>query len=112
MYSAWFPRRRDYLIATAELIAASSAKVDVYVFTKNFKDSGNGTNVNVSTSITLTSPGRAYNEWRPDTGSGLKELVRYKFVCTVQNPAGPNPSALFRMLSSVWFDAARAPAPF
>ncbi len=105
----WTVRGGDYLIAAAELLASSSAKIDVFVFTKNRNDTGKGSNIDVNTSITLTSPGLGYNEWSPLTGIGIKELVRYKFICTVQNPAGPNPSALFRMIAPIWFDAIAAP---
>jgi hypothetical protein len=110
VYSDWFPRCGDYLIATLELIRANSAKIDVAVLTKNYEDTGPGTIVSAGITIVLSSPGRAYNEWSPSTGIGLKELVRYRFTCTVQSGFGATSSALFRMLSPVWFDAVTAPS--
>jgi hypothetical protein len=110
IYSPWFPRRADNLIATLDLIVAKTSELLVFAFTKNLSDRGNGTVVDVGTLITLSSPGRAQVEWGPDTGIGLKELVRYKFVCHPQTVVVPNPCAVFRMLSPVWFDTVRGPS--
>lgn len=75
------------------------------LFTKNLGESGNGTNVDVGTSLTMaTADRRLVAEWGPSTGIGLGRLVRYQVQVTT--PA--NGTATFRILDPVWFDAVRA----
>lgn len=108
--TGWSPRRADYVIATVELIAALTASVEVRLFTKNLDFTGNGTNVDVSTLITISSAGRAKAEWGPFTGIGIRELVRYQLKVNPTNPPNANAFAVFRMLTPVWFDEVRVPA--
>ena len=93
VYSPWMPRGGDYLRATAEYIAGNG-DLTVSVYTKNKEETGDGTAV--TGSISLTSAGRTTAEF-----TGLEELVRYEFT------AGGSTSQwfLFRMLGPVWFDA-------
>ncbi len=97
VFSPWMPRQGDDLRVTAELVDKATANLEVRVFHKNREDTTNGTDADASTTITLSSVGRADAEW-----TGLEELVRYKFTST-----GTTAShyVLFRILSPVWFDA-------
>jgi hypothetical protein len=93
VYSPWMPRGGDYMIATVEFIAGNGS-ITVSVMTKNKEDTGDGTAV--TGSLSLSAAGRDTDEF-----SSLKELVRYKFVAG----GSANEWVLFRMLSPVWFDA-------
>jgi len=100
VYSPWFPRQGDYLRATAEVVALSATSgvtLVVKVFTKNKEDTGDGTAV--TGSISLSAAERGDQEF-----TSLKELVRYEFdaQCSASN------WLLFRMLAPVWFDAVKA----
>ena len=109
IYSPWFSRGGDNLRASAQILVGD-ANISVHVFTKNSEDVGNGMDVNSNVELSLTTPGSTVvtAEWGPNTTSGsaggLEELVRYKY--TVTGTAGT--SALFRMLSPVWFDTINA----
>jgi len=104
VYSPWFPRQGDSLRATAELVHVNGATLKVTVFSKNTEDTGDGTNADAGTTITLAAAGRTTAEWTSGTAT-LKELVRYRFEVT-----GTLVSdwVLFRMLAPVWFDSVRA----
>jgi hypothetical protein len=104
VYSPWFPRQGDSLRATAEMVHVNGATLKVTVFTKNPEDTGDGTNADAGTTITLAAAGRSTAEWTSGTAT-LKELVRYRFEVT-----GTLVSdwVLFRMLAPVWFDTAKA----
>jgi len=92
--------------ATADLVSIVGAGgLTVRLFSKNKGDTGNGTEVDASTSISLSSSGRSTAEWGPSTGTGIKQLVRYKF--TASSVFGKE-SALFRMIYPLWFDAVNA----
>lgn len=106
IYSAWTIRRSDNMIGTVDVFSLSSANLTIKAITKNWKLSGNGLEVDASTRITLTGPtsGRFVTEWGPQTGIGLRELVRFQFACTPVSPTTGAPFAIFRMLDLVWFD--------
>jgi hypothetical protein len=104
----WQRRAGDYFRTTAELVAGSDAgTLTVQVFTKNSADSGDGTNVDggTPTEIVLSAVGRETVEWSPSTGSGLKELIRYKFIAGGEFD---DDWILFRTLPELWFDGVTA----
>ncbi len=104
VYSPWMERAGDYLRATVDLIdLGASGKLRVQVFSKNKSDTTNGTEVNAGTKIELTAASRATEEWGPSTGTGLKELVRYKL--TNYETTNTDAWVLFRMLAPLWFNA-------
>lgn len=106
VYSPWMERGGDYVRVSAELIdLGGSGTLKVQVFTKNKEDAGNGSDVDASTFITIASAGRDTVEWGPGTGSGLKELVRYR-ISESNNASGD--WIMFRMLTPVWFNAVDA----
>src|SRR5262245_32959942 len=99
VYSPWFERRGDNLIATVDLIAINgSSGISIGVYTKAKNTAGDGTQV--GSNFNQTTAGRNSATF---TG-GLNELVRFKF--------SPGATAgewiLFRMLPIVWFDTAKA----
>lgn len=100
VFSPWMARRGDNLRATAELVDVSGtgATLTVRVFTKKADESGDGTDANASTTISLTAAGRSDAEW---SGNELLDMVRYQFE--VGDSTGD--WVLFRMLSPVWFDS-------
>lgn len=108
VYSPWFPRRGDNVLATLDLIVITgSGKLKIDLFTKNSEDPGNGRLVDVSgtTNIDTNTVGRTTQEWKSATLSpGLLELCRYKFSWD-HGLAGDR--ALFRMLQPVWFDTVK-----
>ena len=101
VFSPWFPRGGDNLLATLEVIERDTATLTVRVFTKNSEDSGDGDDADSSVTISGGAPGRTTEEWE----GNLEELVRYKF--TVAGTTGK--WTLFRMLPPVWFDDVEAP---
>lgn len=106
VFSPWFQRRSDYVRLTADLVdLVSGASLEVRLYTKSRQQAGSGTEVDSGTRITLSSSGRSTAEWGPRTGSGLKELVRYRFENTTTTPTA---WLIFRMLNASWFDAVRA----
>lgn len=104
VYSPWFPRKGDSLRATAELVQVNGGTLKVEVFSKNTEDTGDGTNADAATNITLAATGRTTAEWTSGTAT-LKELVRYRFKVT---GTVVSDWVLFRMLSPVWFDTVKA----
>jgi hypothetical protein len=108
VFSPWMPRGGDYVRITAELVAKSATgQLVVKLFTKNSEDTSDGADVDsgTPTEIELTAVGRETVEWNPSTGSGLKELVRYKFIATGE---AATDWVIFRVLAPVWFDAVTA----
>ncbi len=109
VYSPWMCRRGDFLRATLDLVKANSAtSLGVRLYTKNETDTGNGIEVDSTLFINKNTPGRVTQEWGSNTGTGLKELVRYRFTC-LGAPSGS--WVIFRMLAAVWFDAVRYISP-
>ena len=103
--SPWVPRKGDYLRATVELVDnKNNVSLTVRVFTKKEEETGDGVEVDSGTTIILSTPGRQLKEWGPITGTGLWEMIRYRFE-SESDVAG---WVLFRMLSPVWFDAVNA----
>ncbi|MEE9394027.1 MAG: hypothetical protein V3W41_16120 [Planctomycetota bacterium] len=101
VFSPWMNRRGDNLIVTLDLVDKSSkGQLTVKVFHKNTDDPGDGVNADATTTITGDLVGRLSDEW-----NGLEEMVRYRFEVTKQ---GSSDWVLFRMLSPVWFDDAKA----
>jgi len=72
------------------------------VFAKRAEAVGDGSNVDPTRSLASAVVGRKVQEWGPDTGDGIGEMVRYKVTVTA---TGSNSWAIFRMLDPVWFDA-------
>ena len=106
--SPWVDRKGDYLRATLDLIRSNGPTLTVKVFTKPADGKGDGFEVDASTFIARTTPGRTTVEWSPSTGIGLSSLVRYQFSASTGGVT--NPWLMFRMLSPVWFDSARVAA--
>jgi len=104
VYSPWFPKQGDSLRATAELVQVNGATLKVEAFSKNTEDTGDGTNADAATNITLAATGRTTAEWTSGTAT-LKELVRYRFKVT---GTVVSDWVLFRMLAPVWFDSVKA----
>ena len=102
VFSPWFPKGGNNLRASMELVksAASGDSVKLEVFTKNVEDSGNGTAVGTSFTISGSDVGTA-NQRKTGAFNGVvKEMVRYRF--TVNGSSGN--WLLFRALPPVWFD--------
>ena len=100
VFSPWFPRRKNNVRVTLDVVAVNAAQIKIELFTKKSEDSGFGA-VSGSTNITTSTTGRTTTEWLNDTTTdALNDLVRYKF--TVTGKAGE--WVLFRMLPMVWFD--------
>jgi hypothetical protein len=78
------------------------------LFSKNEDDIGDGSEVDPSTTIVLTSVGRQTQEWGSSTGNGILQLVRYKFSVTPVPQVNINEYVMFRMLMPCWFDAVAA----
>lgn len=101
IYSPWFPRGGDYMVATVEVAAADAAGtvLTVQVLSKDKSDFGDGLALTTPT-FTQTGAGRTSVTFGGTTAAaGMKDLVRFSFSC---------PSAkwvLFRMLPPSWFDA-------
>jgi hypothetical protein len=105
IYSPWIPRGGDYLRATAELVARNFKNLTVKLFTRDEDEVGNGVEVDATTTIVISSVGRAMQEWGSNTGTGLKQLVRYQFSITPLPQVSPAEFIAFRMLMPCWFDA-------
>lgn len=113
VFSPWFPRGGDILIATVDVIdiPASGGTLTVKVFTKTADDPGDGDDAAgvAGTEISRTSAegaGQEDQEWVAESLTpGLEDLVRYKFTFTA---SAATDSVLFRMLAPVWFDAVSA----
>jgi hypothetical protein len=102
VFGPWMPRGGDYHIATADLVGLDAgATLNVDLFSKNREDTTNGTIVDAGTTIAISTADRGSKEWGPTTGTGLKEIVRYRYECTGGD------WVLFRMLPPVWFDAVK-----
>jgi len=101
VYSPWMSRGGDNWRIGVDVvgIAGTSPVLTVHAFHKNSEDPGNG--AAIGTSLSATGVGRHWQEY-----SGLKEMVRYKFVFGATG--GTDARALFRMLPPVWFDAVQA----
>lgn len=99
VYSDWFERKGDNLLFTADLVAQYQGELTVRVYHKDLDDTSNGTAA--GSPIVLSSAMRGSSR-----ALGLKELVRYKFVCVTTASSGQTDvdRVLFRMLSPVWFD--------
>lgn len=101
VYSPWMSRQGDFMrpiFQAASLSANTDAGLEV--FHKNSEDAGPGTLAS-TTKVTASDAGYATAEF-----SSLKELVRYKFFCTVRKgTSASDQNVLFRTLSPVWFDA-------
>ena len=104
VYSPWFPRGADSFRATVDIVQVNGATLKIEVFSKNTEDTGDGTNADAATSISSAAAGRSTAEWTSGTAT-LKELVRYRFKVT---GTAVSDWVLFRMLTPVWFNTARA----
>lgn len=102
VYSPWFPKGANNLRASLELVkaAASADSIKLEVATKNVEDSGDGTDVSGSITITGSQVGTANQRQTTAFMGVVKEMVRYKF--TVSGSSGN--WVLFRALPPVWFD--------
>ena len=105
IYSPWFPRQGDFLIATLQVISTAATggtkTLKVEVATKNTEDTGDGTVV--AGDLTIEANAASFTEsntWGPGV---LKELVRFKFTISSDGD-----DWLFRMLDPVWYDAVQA----
>lgn len=108
VYSPWFARGGDYMIATVEVVQISAdITLETTVFTKNSEDTTDGAVVDAAIVIAQTAVGRMDDQWNATTGTGLKELVRYRFTTTTGLEASSLQWVLFRVLPPVWFNATR-----
>lgn len=109
VFSPWFPRGGESVIATLDVVAVDGAAnlLTVELYSKNSEQSGDGQDAEASTSIgSDATPGRKAATWDANDSSNpadILELVRYKF--TISDSAGK--WVLFRMLPPVWFDAVK-----
>ena len=112
MFSPWFQRGGDFATFTAEVAAiagtSTGATLTVRAFHKNADETGDGTDVDTSTKIELTTATRLAATWPVQSSStvkGFKQLVRYQFSLSA---TGGTAYATFRMLSPIWFDNVKA----
>ena len=108
IYSGWSSRQGDYMRATVEVVGISSANctLQTTLYSKDSEETTDGAVVDAAVVITQTATGRSTEEWGPSTGTGLNELVRYRFKVT--QSGGALEWVLFRVLPPVWFDAVKA----
>lgn len=103
VYSPWFPRQADRLIVTAELIAVEGATLSIALYTKNKDETGDGSDVDTDTTISLSSTGFGTAEWKTEAAmTGVEQLLRFRYAVT---GAAAGDWALFRLLPAAWFDA-------
>ena len=100
VYSPWFERVHDNLIAFVDVIALQGMHMDVQLFTKNREDPGDGAQLGTD-KIVADKVGRVHQEW-----NGVKELVRFKFIPDGFSTGGDR--VMFRMLDAVWVDEVEA----
>lgn len=107
VYSPWFPRGGDNMIATVEIISMSGSSptgLTVEVWTKAKSDAGDGsgplTNTASTTSFGSTSTAGRYSA---TYAANLNELVRYKFKPGTTDGKW----VLFRMLPPSFFDTVK-----
>lgn len=98
IYSPWFPRQGDQIRYTLDLVNADGATITVTLMHKNREDTGDGATTGSSIAAT-SSVGRSVVEFK----TGLKEMVRYKFLVTavIDGTVG---WVAYRMLAPTWFD--------
>lgn len=102
VWGEWFPRRADNAIFTLEVAAIElpgDGGFTVQVYHKNREDSGDGSVI--APSMSLTAIGRTAS-----TIEGLKELVRYRYELANESDAAAA-WALSRMLAANWYDDAK-----
>ena len=101
IYTPWFPRRADHMIVSAQLIEFNNTLgVEIFGFTKNRDEVGDGVQLVAQPSISLKAVGKVTEEW-----TALKELVRYK----IQGASTKDDDYyLFRLLPVTWYDAVDA----
>lgn len=107
IFSSWYVRRGDNLIATLDLFAVTGLQLTVKGRTKNLRATGNGQEIDAGSRIVASSTGRFAVEWGPETGIGVKELVRLEFSTGAS--ASVSPFVIFRMVPSVFFDTIALP---
>lgn len=100
VYSPWMPRQGDNIVVTMQTLehSAATAALAVQLFHKDSEETGPGTAVSGSTA-TRTTAGTSEVEY-----AGVKEFVRYKFLCT-STAQDAEDYVLFRMLDPVWYDS-------
>jgi hypothetical protein len=104
--SPWFPRQADMLRVTAECSARNGATLTIKLYTKSIEETGDGANVDESTSIVLNSVARSTAEWKTVDGEeGVQQLLRFRYEVT---GTAVSDWILFRLLPAVWFDAVKA----
>ncbi len=107
VYGPWFSRNADMLRVAAECVARNGATLVVDLVTKDADDTGDGTDVDTGTDITLNTPGMVTGEWRSKAGqAGVEHLLRFRYTVTGANATD---WILFRMLPPCWFDAVQEP---
>lgn len=105
VFGPWIDREGDNLRATVDVVSLDHTTLTIRLFSKREFAVGDGTEVDITRTITTAAVGRMLQEWGPTTGTGLKTLVRYQFTATqVQPNPSATPRVIFRMLSPVWFD--------
>ena len=110
MFSPWFPRQADFAAFTLEVTAinGTTGTLAMKAFHKDRGDTGDGSDVDVSTECSLTAKGRDTETWPVQTSStikGFKELVRFQFTLSASAGIG---SVTFRVLDPIWFDNLKA----
>lgn len=101
VYSPWFPKGGDNMLATVEIIAVNGTTptLTIEVFSKAKTTTGDGSIVGSATGVT------ALGRTTLTQFSGLNELVRYRFDPGLTAVAGN--WILFRMLPPVFFDTVK-----
>lgn len=100
VYGPWFPRPADNAIFLLEIIARhiSSGDLTMEILHKNSEDTG--TPATAKASIVQGAVGR-----HATTVTGLKELVRFKFI--MESSDDNDAWALFRALQPEWYDSVK-----
>ena len=102
VYTMWMPRQGDNVIFAIEVINRDACDLTIEVFDKDEATSGDGA-VITGTSTTISA-----NEVKTITVTGVKELVRLKLSATDNGGAASVAFVIYRVLSPIWYDTAKA----
>ena len=99
VYSPWMAREGDTVRGSFDVVELSGVNLEIELVEKNREDTGDG--IARAQKITATTTGIHDRGW-----GAVKELVRFRFKAA----GGSNnyDYALFRSLTSIWFDSVKA----